>query len=291
MAEVKAFFDKATSTLTYAVWEAATRDALVIDPVWDYEPGASKLTRTSLKEVVQFLKDKELRLHTILETHAHADHISSSQLLKSLFPQAKIAIGEKIKEVQKTFVPFFDLGPEFPVDGRQFDKLIQDEETWSAGSLSLTTRFTPGHTTACACHQLEDLLFTGDTLFMPDYGVGRCDFPGGSAETLYASVTERLYRLPDRLRTFTGHDYQPNGREVKWESTIGEQKKSNVHLKSTTSKEDFVKFRTERDKTLPAPKLLLPSIQINIAAGKLPPPRSNGKRYLNIPLTDSSDGA
>lgn len=279
MVEIKAFFDKTTSTLTYIVFDPQTNDAIVLDPVLDYDPASSKTAKTALQPIIAYLKEKELNLRGILETHAHADHLSSAPVLKSNHPKAVTAIGERITEVQKTFSGLFGL-KDFPCDGRQFDHLLKDGETFKIGSLSLRVFSTPGHTPACCSYLIGENLFTGDALFMPDSGVGRCDFPGGSAETLYASIKDKIYKLPDETRTFTGHDYQPGGRDIRWQATIKEHKQGNIHLKGDTTKEAFVKFRTERDKTLSAPKLLLPSIQININAGKLP-------QFLSIPVVEA----
>lgn len=288
MIQIKEFFDKATFTLTYVVWDPATRDSVIIDPVLDYDPAGSRVSEESVTAVVQFVEQNRLTPHYILETHAHADHLSGSQCLKKKYPNAKIAIGARITEVQKLFKGFFDLHDAFKTDGSQFDRLLADKETFSAGSLKLEVIYTPGHTPACSSYRIEDAVFTGDALFMPDFGVGRCDFPAGSAEALHDSVTNRLYTLPEATRVFTGHDYQPNGRALRFESTIGEQKRSNIQIKAETPKEAFVKFRNERDKTLAAPRLLLPSVQINIDAGRLPAPHANGKSYLSIPIARKS---
>lgn len=286
MMKVQEFFDKATFTLTYVVWDDATRDAVVIDPVLDYDPASSTVSRESVDKVTAFVERERLNLHYLLETHAHADHLSGSQSLKARFPKAKVAIGARITEVQNVFKDVFDLPESFPCDGSQFDRLLRDGEKLSVGSLEIDVRYTPGHTPACSSYLIQDALFTGDALFMPDYGVGRCDFPAGSAETLYESVTKRLYVLPDSTRVFTGHDYLPNGRALRFESTIGEEKRTNIHLNIETTREAFVKFRTERDKTLSAPRLLLPSVQINVDAGKLPPTHRNGRCYLSIPIRE-----
>lgn len=285
MIEIKEFFDRATYTLTYIVWDPSTKDSAVIDPIWDYDPAGSTLSQESLEKVCAFIESQQLNLHYILETHAHADHLSGAQPLKEKYPSAKVAIGAKITEVQKIFKTFFDLSPSFKTDGSQFDRLFSDGDRFSAGSLTFEAIYTPGHTPACCTYKIEDALFTGDALFMPDYGVGRCDFPAGSAEALYQSVTKRLYSLPDTTRVFTGHDYQPNGRGLRFESTIGEEKTSNIQLKAETTKESFIQFRNERDKTLKAPNLLLPSVQVNIDAGHLPAPHSNGRSYLAIPIS------
>ncbi|MFP5520336.1 MAG: MBL fold metallo-hydrolase [Bdellovibrionia bacterium] len=281
--QVRAFFDPATYTLTYVVYDKATKDAVIIDPVWDYDPAASVLNDKSVKDVVQFISEEKLNPHYVLETHAHADHLSGSQIFKKYYPNIKVAIGENITEVQKVFKMLFNLEAQFDTEGKQFDLLLKDKSTLTAGSLKIETIFTPGHTPACASFVIGDTVFTGDALFMPDYGTGRCDFPAGSSEALYDSV-KKLYQLPDETRVFVGHDYQPGGRGVEYETTIGESKRNNIQIKAETTKQDFVDFRNRRDKTLAAPKLLLPSVQVNINAGKLPQAENNGVPYLKIPL-------
>lgn len=285
MIHVKEFFDKNTWTISYVAWDENTKDAIVIDPVMDYDPVTSKTNEESAKTVIEFLRAKELKLHYILETHAHADHLSGSQIIKREFPTAQIAIGEKITTVQETFKGFFGLPDDFKTDGSQFDRLLKDGEIFQAGSIKITTLFTPGHTPACASYYIDGNIFVGDALFMPDYGTGRCDFPAGSAAELYHSVHNRLYELPEDTKVYTGHDYLPKGRPLKFMSTIAEEKKENIQLKAQTSLEEFVQFRTERDRTLAAPKLLLPSVQVNIDAGHLPMPDKNGKRFLRIPVS------
>ncbi len=287
--QIKEFFDKATFTLTYIVWDETTRDAVIIDPVLDYDPASSQVSAESLKTLSLFIDSHGLTPHYILETHAHADHISGSQWLKKKYPSSRVAIGAGITEVQRVFKPIFDLGEDFASDGRQFDRLLNDNEKFQSGSLEIEVLFTPGHTPACVSYRIQDAVFTGDALFMPDYGVGRCDFPAGSAVTLFDSVSGRLYTLPDSTRVFTGHDYQPGNRPLRFESTIGEQKRANIHLNATTTKAAFVQFRTERDKTLSAPRLLLPSVQVNIDAGHLPKRHPNGKTYLVLPIADNTD--
>ncbi len=282
--EIKAFYDNRTNTVSYVVHDPATRDAVIIDPVLDYDPAASKVWSESVDQLVDYVKQHELKVHYILETHAHADHLSGSQLLKKHFPEAKVAIGERITTVQQIFKKVFDLPEDFPTDGRQFDRLLKDGEVVEAGSLKIEVIFTPGHTPACACYKIGDALFTGDTLFMPDMGTGRCDFPAGSATDLYKSITQRIYTLPDDTRIFVGHDYQPGGRPVAWETTVGEEKRNNIQLKAGTSEAEFVAFRTARDKQLAAPKLLFQSVQVNIDAGQLPKPNQECRRFLRIPI-------
>ncbi|AHZ86508.1 MBL fold metallo-hydrolase [Bdellovibrio bacteriovorus] len=281
--QIQHFFDSVTSTLTYVVYDQDTRDAVVIDPVWDYDPASGKLSTKSMDPVVAFVKEMKLHPHYVMETHAHADHLSSSQLFKNFFPDIKVAIGERITEVQKVFKKVFNMN-DLNTSGSDFDILLKEGEVLQAGSLKIKTLFTPGHTPACASYLIEDAIFTGDALFMPDSGTGRCDFPAGSAENLYDSVTGKIYSLPENTRIFVGHDYQPNGRALMYQTTVNEEKNQNIQLKGHTSKEDFVKFRQERDATLAAPKLLLPSIQVNIRAGQLPAAEENGTRYLKLPL-------
>lgn len=291
---IETFYDPTTNTLTYVVFDSKTRDAVVIDPVLDYDPLSSTTATASVERVEAFLKKENLKLYFVLETHAHADHLSGSQYLKRRF-DAKVVIGAAITEVQKVFKDVFDLGPTFASDGTQFDKLVSDGEKFTAGSIEVEVIATPGHTPACVTYKIGDAIFTGDALFMDDYGTGRCDFPRGSADALYTSVHERLYALPDATRVFVGHDYQPNGRPLKWETTIGRSKEANVQLRASTPREEFVKRRNERDAKLQAPRLLFPSVQVNIDAGRLPKPHANGRRYLTIPLdmkkTTNDDGS
>lgn len=280
---IKPFFDPQTFTLTYLVYDPGTRDAIVIDPVLDYDAGGSQTSTTSAEKLAQIIDSERLKLHYVLETHAHADHLSGSQYLRSRFG-AQVGIGARITEVQGTFKALFDLPPDFPTDGSQFDRLLKDGEVFRAGALEIEVIATPGHTPACVSYRIEDAVFTGDALFIEDYGVGRCDFPRGSASDLYRSVHARLYALPDATRVFVGHDYQPGGRALRFETTIGRSKTENIQLRQSTTEESFVHFRKQRDATLSAPKLLFPSVQINVNAGRLPRPHENGRRYLSIPL-------
>lgn len=285
MQQIKEFFDKKTWTLTYVVWDEMTKDAIVIDPVLDYDQSASVVSEESAQATLDFLRSKELKLHFILETHAHADHLSGSQIIKREFPNARIAIGQKITQVQEIFKGVFGLPDDFKTDGSQFDLLLKDGDQINAGSIKIKTLFTPGHTPACVSYYIDGNVFVGDALFMPDYGTGRCDFPAGSATDLYHSVHDRLYELPEDTKVYTGHDYLPNGRTLRFMATIAEEKAENIQLKASTTLEEFVRFRTERDRTLAAPKLLLPSVQVNIDAGHLPGPEKNGKRFLRIPIS------
>lgn len=280
---VKAFFDEATWTLTYVVWDPATKDAVIIDPVLDFDPLAVSVNTASNDTVMDFVTAEGLHVHWILETHAHADHLSGSQDLRERLG-ARLAIGEKITTVQRVFGELFDMPPEIPRDGSQFDALVPDGGTIEAGTLVFKAIATPGHTPACVTWHIADMVFTGDTMFMPDFGTGRCDFPAGSAEDLYDSI-QRLYAFPDATRVFVGHDYQPGGRPLRYETSIGESKASNIQLPAGRTREDFVQWRSARDKTLSPPKLLYPSVQVNVDAGRLPPPHANGRRYLMLPLS------
>ena len=278
--KVQAFFDARTFTLSYVVYDPKTRDAVAIDPVLDYDPVGSYTFTESVDRMSEFIREESLRLHWSLETHAHADHLSASPILERRF-DAKIGIGAAITEVQKTFKTVLALD-HLATDGSQFDRLLQDGEIIQAGSLSVKVISTPGHTPACVTYQVGDALFTGDVIFMDDYGTGRCDFPNGSAEQMYDSV-QKLYALPDATRVFPGHDYLP-GREVRWETTIGAEKDHNPQLDAKTSREAFVKARNARDATLASPKLLFQSVQINVDGGRMPPADAAGRRYMRLPI-------
>lgn len=282
MKVVKAIFDPNTYTLTYVVFDKETKDGVIIDPVLDYEQASSTFYHDSVNRVLNFIQEENIHIHYILETHAHADHLTGSVALKKKIPSAKIAINKRIIEVQEVFKDIYHF-KDFSTSGVQFDELL-DEGVFHAGSLNINVIFTPGHTPACSSFLIDDMVFTGDALFMPDYGTGRCDFPKGSAKDLYHSIHEKLYLLPDETRVFTGHDYQPNGRELKFESTIGENRKHNKQLKMATREKEFIEFRNKRDAGLNAPRLLLPSIQVNINAGHLPKAEDNGVKYLKIPI-------
>eukprot|EP01063_Lacrimia_lanifica_P019683 TRINITY_DN2713_c0_g1_i1.p1 TRINITY_DN2713_c0_g1~~TRINITY_DN2713_c0_g1_i1.p1 ORF type:complete len:289 (+),score=88.38 TRINITY_DN2713_c0_g1_i1:60-926(+) len=278
---VKGFFDAKTWTITYVVHDPETKDAVVIDAVTEYCNAASvyKEGTGTAHTAVEYIAAEGLNVHMILETHAHADHLSGSAFFRRTFPQAGLGIGEGIKKVQEMFVAgVYQVEDQIPVDGRQFTTLFKPHETYPFGSLALRVLPTPGHTPACCSYVIGDCVFTGDAMFMPDGGTGRCDFPGGSADDLYTSITKELYSLPDATRVFVGHDYQPGGREIAFETTIGAQKASNIQLPDGRSREEFVKFRTDRDATLRAPLLLYQSVQVNIDGGKIPP-------FLKIPCT------
>ncbi|MFO0763209.1 MAG: MBL fold metallo-hydrolase, partial [Byssovorax sp.] len=249
--EIRPFFDAITYTLTYLVFDPRTKDAVVIDPVLDYDPLGSSTSTASADAVSKVIEEEKLCLRYVLETHAHADHLSSSQLLKRRHG-ARVAIGARITEVQQTFKGVFDLPDDFPTDGSQFDRLLADGEKVEAGSLLIEVIATPGHTPACVTYKIGDAIFTGDAIFIEDYGTGRCDFPRGSAADLYRSIHDRLYALPDSTRVFVGHDYQPNGRPMRAETTLLAEKEKNVQLRASTPEEQFVRFRKERDSALAA---------------------------------------
>ncbi len=280
--QVQHFFDPQTWTLTYVVWDESSRDAVIIDPVLDFDMLAVSTSTESNDAVVDFVSSNKLKVHYLLETHAHADHLSGSVDLKARLG-AKVGIGEHIRTVQEAFKGVFNLPEDFPTDGSQFDLLAADGQVIAAGGLEVRVIHTPGHTPACVTYQIGDALFVGDTLFMPDFGTGRCDFPAGSAEDLYHSI-QKLYAMPDDTRVFVAHDYQPGGRELEFETTIGESKASNVQLPGDRSCEDFVKWRSARDATLRPPKLIFQAVQVNIDAGNLPTAEDNGRRYLKLPL-------
>jgi glyoxylase-like metal-dependent hydrolase (beta-lactamase superfamily II) len=281
--KIEARFHDATYTLTYVVYDEATKDAVIIDPVLDYDPLGSQTSTASAGALLVWVREQGLHVHLLLETHAHADHLTAAQFLKRELGAA-VVIGDGIRAVQRTFKPVFGLDASFDIDGSQFDRLAADGEVLRAGSLAIQALSTPGHTPACMSYLVGDAVFTGDALFMPDYGTGRCDFPSGSADQLYTSVHDRLYALPDDTRVFVGHDYQPGGRPLRYETSIGASKRDNIQLSADTSRESYVRFRSARDATLAAPRLLFPSVQVNIQAGHLPEPDANGIRHLQLPL-------
>jgi len=282
--KIETLFDEPTSTLTYVLWDEKTKDAVIIDPVLDFDPVTVSTKTESVEKLVKSVADLELNVRFILETHAHADHISSSDVLvKNFFKKAKIAIGANITAVQEVFKGVFNLGEGFKTDGSQFDRLLKDGETLKAGSLLIKAISTPGHTLACMSYQIDDVVFVGDVLFTPDSGTGRCDFPSGSSEDLYDSI-KKLYQLPDETRLFVGHDYQPGGRELMYETTVGDSKKKNFLIRDGVAKSEFTVIRNERDKTLNPPKLIYPSVQVNIAAGVFPEAEDNGAVYLKLPV-------
>jgi glyoxylase-like metal-dependent hydrolase (beta-lactamase superfamily II) len=278
---IQHFFDAATSTLSYVVWDADTSDAVIIDPVLDFDPVNLKFSEESITELLTFVTDKGLTVRHVLETHIHADHITGAARLREKMG-AKLVVGSLLPIIQETFVELLNLdGSE--INAEIFDVLMGDGDVLASGSLEIKAIHTPGHTPACTTYQIGDAIFAGDTLFMPDFGTGRCDFPKGSAETLYSSI-KKLYELPDETRVFVGHDYQPGGRDLEFETTIGACKTGNKQLKANTPKEDFLKFRTERDAQLNLPKLIFQSVQLNIRAGALPHASENGVRMMCLPI-------
>jgi glyoxylase-like metal-dependent hydrolase (beta-lactamase superfamily II) len=281
---VQPFFHADSNTWSYVVHEPAGHGAAVIDAVLDFDAKAGRTSTVSARKLLDYVRDHDLQLQWILETHAHADHLSGGHWLKSQWPQARLAIGQGIRTVQKTFRPIFNLGEHFPVDGSQFDHLFEDGEAFRIGTLEARVTAVPGHTCDSSAYLIGDALFTGDSLFMPDAGTARCDFPGGDARTLFRSIRHLFHTLPDDTRVFVCHDYGPGGREVACETTIGAQKRDNIHVRDGTEEDAFVALREARDATLAMPALILPAVQANIRAGALPPPEDNGVRYLKIPL-------
>jgi glyoxylase-like metal-dependent hydrolase (beta-lactamase superfamily II) len=279
---VKAFFDEATFTVSYVVSDPATRVAAVIDSVLDYDPHAGRTSTTSADALIRWVDEQGLTVDWILETHVHADHLTAAPYLKDRLG-GKIAIGEHVTTVQGTFKTIFNAEADFATDGRQFDHLFSDGDGFRIGDLAATVIHTPGHTPACISYRIGDAVFVGDTLFMPDFGTARCDFPGGCASTLYRSM-RRILALPPETRMFLCHDYQPGGRDILWETTVAAQRAGNIHIRDGIDEAGFVGMRTERDRTLDMPVLILPAVQVNMRAGRLPPAESNGIRYLKIPL-------
>jgi glyoxylase-like metal-dependent hydrolase (beta-lactamase superfamily II) len=278
------FFHAGTSTWSYVVADEATGAAAIIDPVLDFDAASGRTGTTSAQQLVDAVRERRYDLRWLLETHAHADHLSAAQWLKAQFPGAPLAIGEGIRRVQEAFRPVYNLGDDFRADGSQFDRLFVDGERFAVGSLPARVIAVPGHTSDSSAYLIGDALFTGDSLFMPDGGTARCDFPGGDAATLYRSIRRLYTELPDETRVFVCHDYGPGGRAVACETTIAAQKQSNIHLREDTDEAAFVQMRTTRDATLAMPALMLPAVQVNIRAGALPAPEANGVRYLKLPL-------
>ncbi|NCM96101.1 MAG: MBL fold metallo-hydrolase [Rhodobacterales bacterium] len=281
--DVTAFFDPATNTITYLVQDPAGRACAVIDSVLDFDQASGRTFTRSADAVIAAIRARDLDLHWILETHVHADHLSAAPYIQEQLG-GQIGIGERITVVQQTFGNIFNEGTRFQRDGSQFDRLFGDGDSLSVGQVRATVLHTPGHTPACLTYVIGDAAFVGDTLFMPDFGTARCDFPGGSADAMFDSV-QKILALPDATRIFVGHDYKAPGREVfAWESTVAEQKARNIHIGAGRSKADFVALRQARDATLAMPRLILPSLQVNMRAGQMPEPEANGTSYLKLPL-------
>lgn len=280
---VRTFFDEPTFTASHVVSDPATKAAAIIDSVLDFDNASGRTSTMSADEIIAYVIAEGLRVEWILETHVHADHLSGAPYLKKQLG-GKIAIGSNITAVQRAFGEIFNVEAEFRRDGSQFDALFDEGARFSLGSIDARVIHTPGHTPACITYVIGDAAFVGDTMFMPDYGTARCDFPGGDAATLYRSI-QKIFALPDATRLFMCHDYKAPGREeYAWETTVKDERDLNTHVGRGVSEADFVKMRTARDKTLSMPRLILPSVQINMRAGELPPPDSNGVRYLKLPL-------
>ena len=282
MQDVLTFFDTATGSWSYLVVDPHSRQAVVIDPVLDYDAPSARTARTGVDRLLQVVRERHLDVVWMLETHAHADHLTAAAYLKEQLG-APVAVGAGICKVQQTFAGIFNLGDGFASDGSQFDRLLQDGDSLPLGNLAIRVLATPGHTSDSVSYLIGDAVFIGDTLFMPDVGSARCDFPGGDAATLYRSV-QRLYALGDAMRLFVCHDYPPTDRQAQCETTVAAQRAGNIHLGDGVDLEAFVALRTARDATLPVPRLLLPAIQVNIRAGQSPLPESNGTAYLKLPL-------
>ncbi len=279
--EVTAFFDEATNTISYVVKDPASNACAVVDSVLDIDYAAGRITYDSADEIIAFIKEHDLKPEWIIETHVHADHLSAAPYIQDRLG-GKIAIGENILIVQDTFGKIFNEGTEFQRDGSQFDRLLKDGDTYSVGQMQVFVMHTPGHTPACMVHVMGDAAFVGDTLFMPDGGSARADFPGGSAEDLYDSI-QKVLALPDETRLFMCHDYAPGGREIQWETTVAEEKAANIHVGAGKTKDEFVRFRTERDAQLAMPRLILPSLQVNMRAGAVPRD-PDGNMMLKVPV-------
>ena len=279
--EVKGFFDAATNTISYVVRDPASNACAVIDSVMDIDYAAGRITYDHADAMIAFIQAEGLTLEWIIETHVHADHLSAAPYIQSKLG-GMIGIGDKIMVVQETFGKIFNEGTEFQRDGSQFDALFKDGDTYQIGAMTAVAIYTPGHTPACMVHVIGNATFTGDTLFMPDGGSARADFPGGDAATLYDSI-HKVLALPDEMRLFMCHDYGPNGRDIRWETTVGAEKEHNIHVGKAATKPDFVKFRTERDATLAMPRLIIPSLQVNMRAGEVPTDK-DGRPMLKVPL-------
>ena len=280
--EIRAFFDEPTNTVSYLVWNPGEKRGVVIDPVLDFDPASGTVDDGSVEELLKTAKDEGITVEWVLETHVHADHLSGAPLIKAR-TGAKVAIGEHVRDVQTIFRPIFGADDMKP-DGSDFDRLLEDGERFEAAGLDIEVMHTPGHTPACVSYRIGDVVFVGDTMFMPDYGTARTDFPGGCAHQLYRSI-QRILALPPETRLFMCHDYKAPGRDCfAWESTVAEQRRDNQHIHDGVGEDEFVAMREGRDRTLATPKLLIPSIQVNMRAGRFPPADGDGVRYLRIPV-------
>jgi glyoxylase-like metal-dependent hydrolase (beta-lactamase superfamily II) len=282
--EVTAYFDEPTNTVSYVVKDPNSKSCAIIDSVMDIDYAAGRISYQSADKIIAFVKDNDLKVEWLIETHAHADHLSAAPYIQGKLG-GKLGIGENIKIVQEVFGKIFNEGTEFQRDGSQFDRLFKDGDTYQIGGMNAFAMFTPGHTPACMTHVIGDAAFVGDTLFMPDGGTARADFPGGDARVLYRSI-KRVLALPPETRLFMCHDYGPGGRDIKWETTVREERAHNIHVQDGISEDEFVKMREARDATLELPKLIIPSIQVNIRGGNLPEPDESGKRHLKVPINE-----
>ncbi|MEO9612120.1 MAG: MBL fold metallo-hydrolase [Nitratireductor sp.] len=280
--DVTAFFDEATNTVTYVVKDPQSKACAVVDSVMDIDYAAGRITYDHADQIIEHIRKNDLKLEWIIETHVHADHLSAAPYIQEKLG-GKLGIGDRITIVQDTFGKVFNEGTEFQRDGSQFDRLFKDGDSYTIGSMTAYAMHTPGHTPACMTHVIGDAAFVGDTLFMPDGGSARADFPGGDARELYRSI-KRVLALPDETRLFICHDYGPNGRDIKWETTVAEERKHNIHVRDGISEDEFVAMREARDATLDMPKLIIPSLQVNMRAGHLPPEEDDGKTYLKVPV-------
>lgn len=280
--EVKGFFDPATNTISYVVKDPASTACAIVDSVMDIDYAAGRITYDHADEIIAYVRARNLSVEWLIETHVHADHLSAAPYIQRQLG-GKIGIGRNITEVQDTFGKVFNEGTEFQRDGSQFDRLFDDGDTYTVGTMACIALHTPGHTPACMTHLMGDAAFVGDTLFMPDGGSARADFPGGDAGQLYDSI-QKVLSLPDATRLFMCHDYGPNGRDIRWETTVADERAHNIHVGAGKTREEFVAMRTARDKTLAMPKLIIPSLQVNMRGGDLPPADKDGKRYLKVPI-------
>jgi glyoxylase-like metal-dependent hydrolase (beta-lactamase superfamily II) len=279
----KGFFDNATNTISYVVSDPGTKICAIIDSLLDYDPASGRTSTASADELIAYVREHYLKLDWIIDTHVHADHLTAAPYIKSQLGGCT-GIGEHIATVQKVFGEIFNAERSFHTDGSQFNHLFKDGEAYKVGDIDAHAIHTPGHTPACMSHVIGDAVFVGDTLFMPDFGTARCDFTGGDAGVLYDSI-QKLFAMPDDTRMFLCHDYKAPGRDkFVWETTVGDQKRSNIHVKTGTTREAFIAMRTARDQTLDMPTLILPSVQVNMRAGEMPPAETNGKRYMKIPI-------
>ena len=280
--DIRTFFDEATFTATHVVWDPETKRAAIIDSVHDYDPKSGRTDTASADAVIAFVQQEGLEVDWILETHVHADHLTAAPYLQEKLG-GRIGIGAKVAVVQGVFKSVFNAEDAFATDGRQFDRLFEDGEQFQIGDLTVEVMHTPGHTPACVTYVVGDAAFVGDTLFMPDFGTARCDFPGGDARQLYQSI-KRILALPPETRLFLCHDYGPGGRAYEWVTTVAAQREKNIHVNDSVDEDGFVAMRTERDKQLSMPVLILPSVQVNMRAGVMPPPEANGISYLKLPV-------